>query len=207
MILTVGFCVLLIIFRGLLWTNTQNIFQRLSETLVQWICFTIYSNIYDWLKNICEYKMLRLFKMGWTFLPYGGWFYFFLCDSALIDNYIPFSVGHNCSLIPLFHRQFSHNGMFNYFLFFNLGAISCLRLQLDDGYAHLLQVLGEGLCICIFLTVIFIRPFEKRDVLCRGNVRPSVCPSVRPSVRPSAFSGLFFNMLWDINLKLGICIQ
>ena len=27
----------------------------------------------------------------------------------------------------------------------------------------------------------FIRPFEKRDVLCRrGNVRPSVCPSVRP---------------------------
>ena len=28
--------------------------------------------------------------------------------------------------------------------------------------------------------VIFIRPFEKRDVLCRGNVRPSVCPSVRP---------------------------
>ena len=44
-----------------------------------------------------------------------------------------------------------------------------------------------------------IRPFEKRDVLCRGNVRPSV--------RPSAFSGLFFNMLWDINLKLGIYIQ
>ena len=33
--------------------------------------------------------------------------------------------------------------------------------------------------------VIFIRPFEKRDVLCRGNVRPSVCPSVCPSVRPS----------------------
>ena len=32
---------------------------------------------------------------------------------------------------------------------------------------------------------VFIRPFEKRDVLCRGNVRPSVCPSVCPSVRPS----------------------
>ena len=30
---------------------------------------------------------------------------------------------------------------------------------------------------------VFIRPFEKRDVLCRGNVRPSVCPSVCPSVR------------------------
>ena len=57
-------------------------------------------------------------------------------------------------------------------------------------------------------TLFFIRPFEKRDVLCRGNVRPSVrLSSVRPSVRPSAFSGLFFNMLWDINLKLGICIQ
>ena len=36
---------------------------------------------------------------------------------------------------------------------------------------------------------------------------PSVCPSVRPSVRPSEFSGLFFNVLWDINSKLGICIQ
>ena len=32
---------------------------------------------------------------------------------------------------------------------------------------------------------IFIRPFEKRDVLCRGNVRPSVRLPVRPSVRPS----------------------
>ena len=32
---------------------------------------------------------------------------------------------------------------------------------------------------------VFIRPFEKRDVSCRGNVRPSVRLSVRPSVRPS----------------------
>ena len=40
-----------------------------------------------------------------------------------------------------------------------------------------------------------------------GRIMPWQCPSVRPSVRPSAFSGLFFNMLWDINLKLGICIQ
>ena len=39
------------------------------------------------------------------------------------------------------------------------------------------------------------------------SVRLSVCPSVCPSVRPSGFSGLFFNMLWDINLKLGIYIQ
>ena len=35
----------------------------------------------------------------------------------------------------------------------------------------------------------------------------AVAMSVRSSVRPSAFSGLFFNMLWDINLKLGIYIQ
>ena len=44
-----------------------------------------------------------------------------------------------------------------------------------------------------------------------GRIMPWQCPSVRlsvrPSVRPSAFSGLFFNMLWDINLKLGIYIQ
>ena len=32
-----------------------------------------------------------------------------------------------------------------------------------------------------------------------GRIMPWQCPSVRPS----AFSGLFFNMLWDINLKLG----
>ena len=38
-------------------------------------------------------------------------------------------------------------------------------------------------------------------------VAMSVRLSVRPSVRPSAFSGLFFNMLWDINLKLGIYVQ
>ena len=37
-------------------------------------------------------------------------------------------------------------------------------------------------------------------------VAMSVRPFVHPSVRPSAFSGLFFNMLWDINLKLGIYI-
>ena len=40
-------------------------------------------------------------------------------------------------------------------------------------------------------------PVWKKDVLCRGNVNPSVCPSVRPR-----FSGLFFNMLWDINSDL-----
>ena len=38
-------------------------------------------------------------------------------------------------------------------------------------------------------------------------VAMSVRPSVPPSVRPSVFSGLFFNMLWDINLKLGIYIR
>ena len=36
-----------------------------------------------------------------------------------------------------------------------------------------------------------------------GRIMPWQCPSVRPST----FSGLFFNMLWDINLKLGIYIQ
>ena len=52
---------------------------------------------------------------------------------------------------------------------------------------------------------IFIRPFEKRDVLCRGNVRPSVCPSVRLSVRPSVrprfpdFSSTCFEIsIWNL---------
>ena len=56
--------------------------------------------------------------------------------------------------------------------------------------------------------LVFIRPFEKRTYYAVAmSVRPSVRLSVRPSVRPSGFSGLFFNMLWDINLKLGIYIQ
>ena len=56
---------------------------------------------------------------------------------------------------------------------------------------------------------IFIRPFEKRDVLCCGNVRPSVrlsvrpsvCPSVRPSVRPRFpdFSSTCFEIsIWNL---------
>ena len=57
-----------------------------------------------------------------------------------------------------------------------------------------LRSLGPDSNACSFYT-----PVWKTDVLCYGNVRPSV--------RPSEFSGLFFNVLWDINLKLGICIQ
>ena len=48
---------------------------------------------------------------------------------------------------------------------------------------------------------IFIRPFEKRDVLCRGNVRPSVRLSVCPSVRPRFpdFSSTCFEIsIWNL---------
>ena len=45
-------------------------------------------------------------------------------------------------------------------------------------FIHLIKQLQK---VCHVM--LFIRPFEKRDVLCRGNVRPSVGPSVRPSVR------------------------
>ena len=55
------------------------------------------------------------------------------------------------------------------------------------------------------LHAIFIRPFEKRDVLCRGNVRPSVCLSVclsvLPSVRPRFpdFSSTCFEIsIWNL---------
>ena len=47
------------------------------------------------------------------------------------------------------------------------------------------------------LRPLFIRPFEKRDVLCRGNVRPSVCPSVRP--RFLDFSSTCFEIsIWNL---------
>ena len=51
-----------------------------------------------------------------------------------------------------------------------------------------------------FYTPVFKCPFEKRTF-------KRTYYAVTMSVRPSAFSGLFFNMLWDINLKLGIYIQ
>ena len=37
----------------------------------------------------------------------------------------------------------------------------------------------------VFWLTFYYTPVWKTDVLCRGNVRPSVCPSVCPSVRPS----------------------
>ena len=43
----------------------------------------------------------------------------------------------------------------------------------------------------------FIRPFEKRDVSCRGNVRPSVCPSVRPRF-PNFSSTCFEISIWNL---------
>ena len=83
----------------------------------------------------------------------------------------------------------AENRIFQPRIGFSKNVLKCLK-------ACLVSVFWVFQSICI-------RPFEKRDVLCRGNVRPSVYPSVCPS----RFSGLFFNMLWDINLKLGIYIQ
>ena len=64
------------------------------------------------------------------------------------------------------------------------------------------NICGRFIPVC---NAIFIRPFEKRDVLCRGNVRPSVCPSVCPSVRPSVrprfpdFSSTCFEIsIWNL---------
>ena len=94
-------------------------------------------------------------------------------------------------------------------------------------YMYWIQVKHRGSWVWVFLRLsvslklIFIVPFNFysisifygiiRPVWKTGRIMPwqclSVCPSVCPSVRPSAFSGLFFNMLWDINLKLGIYIQ
>ena len=60
---------------------------------------------------------------------------------------------------------------------------------------------------CISIWFLYARLKNGTYYAVAMSVRPSVCPSVCLSVRPSAFSGLFFNMLWDINLKLGIYIQ
>ena len=52
-----------------------------------------------------------------------------------------------------------------------------------------------SLCLSVCHTFLYAR-------LKNGRIMLWQCPSVRPS----EFSGLFFNMLWDINLKLGLCI-
>ena len=60
--------------------------------------------------------------------------------------------------------------------------------------------IGKAFGILVSLLFLYAR-------LKNGRIMPWQCPSVRLSVRPSGFSGLFFNMLWDINLKLGIYIH
>ena len=74
-----------------------------------------------------------------------------------------------------------------------LGECLAPSYNLNQWFRHMVSLGHNEL-------ILFIRPFEKRTYYV-------VAMSVRPSVRPSAFSGLFFNMLWDINLKLGIYIQ
>ena len=59
------------------------------------------------------------------------------------------------------------------------------RVDIDQEAGFILGFLAQSAVWGISLESLFIRPFEKRDVLCRGNVRPSVRLSVRPSVRPS----------------------
>ena len=55
----------------------------------------------------------------------------------------------------------------------------------------------NGIKFDMLMYLLVIRPFEKRDVLCRGNV----CPSVRPSVRPRFpdFSSTCFEIsIWNL---------
>ena len=76
---------------------------------------------------------------------------------------------------------------------------------------NLLSILRKRYIYIIYLPLLtlnhFYMPVWKMVVLCRGNVGPSVHPAVRLSFHPSDYSRLFFNTLWDINLKLGIYIQ
>ena len=78
------------------------------------------------------------------------------------------------------------------------------RFDIMDYESYFFCVLTYAIIYVMIHHIIFIRPFEKRTYYAMAM---SVRLSVRPSVRPSEFSGLFFNVLWDINLKLGICIQ
>ena len=68
--------------------------------------------------------------------------------------------------------------------------IRCNRLAMSKS-KYVQYLTGDG--------VTFYTPVWKT-----GRIMPWRCPSVRPSVRVYR---TFFNMLWDINLKLGICLQ
>ena len=70
-----------------------------------------------------------------------------------------------------------------------------------DYYSGVLSINQPTRTLLNIANPFFIRPFEKRDVLCRGNVRPYVCPSVRPSVRPRFpdFSSTCFEIsIWNL---------
>ena len=81
----------------------------------------------------------------------------------------------------------------------------------DTGHPHTYRSAGSHWWIQTSITVRkrpiwvkfddFYTPVWKTDVLCRGNVRPSVCPSVRPSVRPGFpdFSSTCFEIsIWNL---------
>ena len=57
---------------------------------------------------------------------------FFFCGLG-IDNYIPFSVGYNCSSTPLFPRQFIYDVMYKHTILFNVDIISYRGLKFGVG--------------------------------------------------------------------------
>ena len=113
----------------------------------------------------------------------------------------------SCWFLPVF--SMTNDGIFKEFSNLlsqtkQVGSAPCLDKSANpDSRVHFVPVPGSLCWVWVVFVYVcrFYTPVWKTDVLCRGNVRPSVCTSVRPSVRPRFpdFSWTCFEIsIWNL---------
>ena len=146
-----------------------------------------------------------LSSIVWANFLASGWFLQLAHSCFFSVTFFP-----TCPLFLFFLSLYSYcypNELLPFFLFLFSPLVHCYFLSCYFfSYLSTVTFFPVTFFPTCPLLLSFLLPFYT-PVWKTGRIMLWQCPSVRPSVRPSAFSGLFFNMLWDINLKLGICIQ
>ena len=135
-----------------------------------------------------------IYKMYVRYILSNVWVRLSMFSQLSIIQYMRlcvFSLAISLVMIERIYRLY-----YNHHQIGHTNGIHCLEL----GHEAMVCTVCLSILFWYFLWFLYAR-------LKNGRIMLWQCPSVCPSVRPSEFSGLFFNMLWDINLKLGICIQ